>query len=72
MLNKANAPDGGAPFFEQSQSGLKLGVMGDKDSIYGFASVGLNILPADNGAEGTKLLEGSSRGCSLQGAGLNI
>ena len=56
MHDNANAPETGAPFFESAQSGLKLGVMGDKDSIYGFASAGLNILPADNGAEGTKLL----------------
>ena len=34
----------------------KIGVLGDKDSIYGFASVGVNIYPADNAAEGTKIL----------------
>lgn len=34
----------------------KIGVMGDRDSIYGFASVGVNVFPADNASEGTKLL----------------
>ena len=34
----------------------KIGVMGDKDSIYGFASVGVTVLPAETGAEGTRLL----------------
>ena len=34
----------------------KIGVMGDKDSIYGFASVGVETYPADNAAEGTKIL----------------
>lgn len=54
MSENAQTPN--VPFFEAAQNALKLGVMGDRDSIYGFASVGLNILPADNGAEGTKLL----------------
>lgn len=34
----------------------KIGVMGDRDSIYGFASVGVTVLPAENGTEGIKLL----------------
>lgn len=34
----------------------KIAVMGDRDSIYGFASVGVSVYPADNGAEGTKIL----------------
>jgi len=34
----------------------KLGVIGDKDSVYGFSSVGLNVFFADDPAEGTKIL----------------
>lgn len=34
----------------------KVAVMGDKDSIYGFASIGLEIIPADDPAEASKLL----------------
>lgn len=34
----------------------KIGVMGDKDSVCGFASAGLTVLPAENGAEGARLL----------------
>lgn len=34
----------------------KVAVMGDKDSIYGFASIGLEIIPADDAAEASKLL----------------
>lgn len=34
----------------------KIGVMGDRDSIYGFASAGLDVLPANSGADGAKLL----------------
>lgn len=34
----------------------KIGVMGDRDSIYGFASAGVSVYPADNAAEGTKIL----------------
>ena len=34
----------------------KIGAMGDKDSIYGFASVGLSVFPVDDAATGAKLL----------------
>lgn len=34
----------------------KIGVIGDRDSIYGFASAGLNIYPADNAADGIRIL----------------
>ena len=56
MSDFFNSAEAGVPFFEAEPDAMKIGVMGDRDSIYGFASVGLNILPADNGAEGTKLL----------------
>ena len=36
----------------------KIAALGDKDSIYGFASLGVNIFPADDAAEGTKILRG--------------
>ena len=35
----------------------KSGAMGDRDSIYGFAAAGIDILPADDGVAGTKLLK---------------
>lgn len=35
----------------------KIGVMGDKDSIYGFSSVGLTVMPVEEPAEGVKLLK---------------
>lgn len=35
---------------------LKLGVMGDKDSIYGFSSVGLSVFPVEEPQEGIRLL----------------
>ena len=35
----------------------KIGVMGDKDSIYGFSSVGLTVMPVESPAEGVKLLK---------------
>lgn len=35
----------------------KIGVMGDRDSIYGFRSVGLTVFPADTGAEGAAILK---------------
>ena len=35
----------------------KIGVMGDKDSIYGFSSVGLTVFPVDEPAQGVKLLK---------------
>ncbi len=35
----------------------KIGVMGDKDSIYGFSSVGLTVMPVDEAAEAVKLLK---------------
>ncbi|MBQ6420777.1 MAG: V-type ATP synthase subunit F [Clostridia bacterium] len=34
----------------------KLGVMGDRDSIYGFSSVGADIFPVEDPAEGARLL----------------
>lgn len=34
----------------------KLGVIGDKDSIYGFSSVGLGVFFAETPAEGTEIL----------------
>ena len=34
----------------------KIGVMGDRDSIYGFASAGIDVIPADNGADGARIL----------------
>ena len=34
----------------------KIGAMGDRDSIYGFAAAGIRVLPAENGAEGARLL----------------
>ena len=58
MSESKQPADIGLPFFETEKHALKLGVMGDPDSIYGFASVGLNLLPAESGAEGTKLLRG--------------
>lgn len=42
--------------FGEAGRSMKIGVMGDKDSIYGFASVGLSVLPAETAAEGAKLL----------------
>lgn len=35
----------------------KTAVMGDKDSIYGFASVGLDIFPTYESADGVKTLK---------------
>lgn len=35
----------------------KIGVMGDRDSIYGFRSVGLSVFPADDPVTGTKILK---------------
>lgn len=34
----------------------KIAVMGDKDSIYGFASLGMSIFPTTDSVEGAKLL----------------
>ena len=34
----------------------KIGVMGDRDSIYGFKSVGLSVFPVDDAQTGAKLL----------------
>ena len=33
----------------------KIAVLGDRDSIYGFAALGLSIFPAENGAEGARM-----------------
>ena len=35
----------------------KIGVMGDRDSVYGFSSVGLTVMPVDEAAEGVRLLK---------------
>ena len=35
----------------------KIGVMGDKDSIYGFSAVGLDIFPTDDAQQGVKTLK---------------
>ena len=35
----------------------KIAVMGDSDSIYGFAALGLDIYPVDDADEGKKLLK---------------
>ena len=35
----------------------KIAVMGDYDSIYGFAALGLDIFPVDDKEEGTHLLK---------------
>jgi V/A-type H+-transporting ATPase subunit F len=34
----------------------KLAAVGDKDSIYGFASLGVSIFPAEDAVQGTKVL----------------
>lgn len=34
----------------------KIAAMGDKESIYGFASLGLSIFPCTDGTEGARLL----------------
>ena len=34
----------------------KIAAVGDKDSIYGFASLGVSIFPVDDATEGAKLL----------------
>ena len=34
----------------------KIAAMGDKDSIYGFASLGVSIFPVTDAAEGPKIL----------------
>ncbi len=46
--------------FPDASDDLKVGVMGDKDSIYGFAAVGLTLLPAETGAEGSRILRASA------------
>jgi len=38
----------------------KIGVMGDRDSIYGFRSVGLTVFPVDDMNEGIKILRSIS------------
>ena len=35
----------------------KVGVMGDKDSVYGFSSVGLTVFPVEDAAQGGRLLK---------------
>lgn len=35
----------------------KIAVMGDYDSIFGFATTGLDIYPADNGEDAVKILK---------------
>lgn len=34
----------------------KIAVMGDKESVYGFASLGIEVFPVNDPKEGTKLL----------------
>ncbi len=34
----------------------KIAAMGDKDSIYGFASLGVSIFPANDAAQGSRIL----------------
>ncbi len=34
----------------------KIAALGDKDSIYGFASLGVSIFPANDASEGIKIL----------------
>ena len=34
----------------------KIAALGDKDSIYGFASLGVSIFPADDAAQGIRIL----------------
>ena len=33
----------------------KIAVLGDRDSIYGFAALGLSVFPAEDGAQGARL-----------------
>ena len=35
----------------------KIAVMGDRDSVYGFSSVGLTVMPVDEPSEGIRLLK---------------
>lgn len=35
----------------------KIGVMGDRDSIYGFSSVGITVFPVEDPIAGAKLLK---------------
>ena len=41
---------------------LKIGVMGDKDSIYGFAALGIDTYPTDGEAEIGKLVRRIAEG----------
>ena len=38
----------------------KIAVIGDKDSIYGFASIGLDIFPCDSGHEAVRQIRNMS------------
>jgi V/A-type H+-transporting ATPase subunit F len=40
----------------------KVAVLGDRDSIYGFASLGLDIYPAETAEEGAKCLRRLAEG----------
>ena len=40
----------------------KIAVMGDYDSIYGFASLGLDVFPVEDPDEAGKLLHRAGRG----------
>lgn len=33
----------------------KIAVLGDRDSIYGFAALGLSVFPAEDGAQGARM-----------------
>lgn len=43
----------------------KIAVMGDYDSIYGFAALGLSVYPADSKEEGARLLKELSKECGI-------
>lgn len=40
----------------------KIAVLGDRDSIYGFAALGLDIFPVDNESEAAKKLKSLAEG----------
>ncbi len=40
----------------------KLGVMGDRDSIYGFAALGLDTFPIENTEDGVRILRNLAEG----------
>lgn len=40
----------------------KIAVMGDRDSIYGFAALGLDVFPVTDSAEAARMLRGFAEG----------